>query len=252
MGGRDRPLVPQEETLKITKNRKAAAEKVDQDRLYAPKEAISLAKEISTAKFDETVELHVRLGVDPRQADQQVRGTVVLPHGTGKEVRVAVFAQGDKAREAQEAGADEVGADDLIEKVSKGWLEFDAAIATPDMMGKVGKLGKMLGPRGLMPNPKTGTVTFDVGKAVKDSKGGKVEYRVDKFAIMHLVIGKVSFDVSQLVENYGTLMEEVVRAKPSASKGKYVKNISLSTTMGPGLHVDPAKMKDLMEEAAGA
>lgn len=234
--------------MKISKKRKAALEKIDQERAYTPKEAMGLAKETAGAKFDETVEVHIRLGVDSRQADQQVRGTVLLPHGTGKKVRVAVFAQGDKAREAEEAGADAVGDDELIEKVQKGWMEFDAAIATPDMMGKVGKLGKVLGPRGLMPNPKTGTVTFDVGKAVEDSKGGKVEYRLDKASIMHLIVGKASFEVPQLVKNYEALIEEIVRVKPSAAKGKYLKNISISTTMGPGIKVDTSKTKDLMEE----
>jgi len=234
--------------MKIAKKMKAALAKVDKETLYSPLNAVRLAKEVASAKFDETVEAHIRLGVDPRQSEQQVRGTVVLPHGTGKTARVVVFAQGDKAREAEEAGADAVGADDLVEKVQKGWLEFDAAVATPDMMGKVGKVGKVLGPRGLMPNPKTGTVTFDVGKAVKDIKGGKVEYRVDKFAIMHLIIGKVSFDERQLVENYEALLDEIVRAKPSAAKGKYLRTISLSTTMGPGIKVDPAKTSHLLEE----
>lgn len=236
--------------MKISKKRKAAQEKLEKEKLYHPVEAIKLAKEIAFAKFDETVEVHIRMGVDPRQADQQVRGTVVLPHGTGKTARVVVFAQGDNARDAEAAGADAVGADDLVEKVQKGWLEFDAAISTPDMMGKVGKLGKLLGPRGLMPNPKTGTVTFDVAKAVKDIKGGKVEYRVDKFAIMHLVIGKASFDENQLVENYEALLDEIVRVKPSASKGKYLKTISLSTTMGPGICIDPTKYRHLLEEEA--
>lgn len=238
--------------MPVGKKRKAAWEKIDSDRVYAPKEAIALAKEAASANFDETVEVHIVLGIDPRHADQQVRGTVVLPHGTGKKVRVAVFAQGDKAKEAEDAGADIVGADDLIEKVQKGWLEFDTAIATPDMMGKVGKLGKVLGPRGLMPNPKIGTVTFEVGKAVSDSKGGKVEYKVDKAAIMHLVIGKISFEVAQLVENYETLLDEIVRAKPSSSKGRYLKSISLSSTMGPGVGVDTSKTKNLLEEAVGA
>lgn len=231
-----------------TKNMKAARARIEPDRLYSPREAVKLAKEIATAKFDETVEVHIRLGVDPRQADQQVRGTVVLPHGTGKTARVAVFAQGDKAREASEAGADAVGGDDLVEKVEKGWLDFDAAVATPDMMGKVGKLGKLLGPRGLMPNPKTGTVTFDVAKAVNDIKGGKVEYRVDKFAIMHLVIGKASFDERSLVENYEVLLDEITRAKPAAAKGKYLRTISLSTTMGPGVKIDTLKIRNLLEE----
>lgn len=233
--------------MKAGKKITAAREKVEKDRLYSPRDAVKLAKEVASANFDETVEVHIRLGVDPRQADQQIRGTVVLPHGTGKTARVAVFAQGDKAKEAEEAGADAVGGDELIEKVQKGWLDFDAAVATPDMMGKVGKLGKLLGPRGLMPNPKTGTVTFEVGKAINDIKGGKVEYRLDKFAIMHLAIGKVSFDERQLVENYEVLLDEVVRVKPSAAKGKYIKTIALTTTMGPSVRVDTQKTKNLME-----
>lgn len=236
--------------MSIGKKRKSALEKVDRERIYSPKEAIAMAKDLASAKFDETVEAHFRLGVDPRQAEQQVRGTVVLPHGTGKNMRVIVFAQGDHATEAKEAGADEVGADELVAKVEGGWLEFDTAVATPDMMGKVGKLGRVLGPRGLMPNPKTGTVTFDVGKAVSDAKGGKVEYRVDKFAIMHLIIGKASFEARQLVENYEVLIDEIMRVKPAASKGKYIKSISVSTTMGPGILVDTTKTKDLLEEAA--
>jgi large subunit ribosomal protein L1 len=234
--------------MKVSKNLAKARQEIDRDRLYSPLEAVRLAKKLSTAKFDETVEVHIRLGVDPRQANQQVRGTVVLPHGTGKKVRVAVFAQGEKAKEAQEAGADIVGADDLIEKVQKGELDFDAAIATPDMMGKVGKVGKILGPRGLMPNPKAGTVTFDVGKAVKDIKAGKVEYRVDKYGIVHLVIGKVSFDEKALVENYATLIDELIRAKPAAAKGRYLKSIALTTTMGPSIKVDPLKVRNLLEE----
>lgn len=238
--------------MPIGKKRKAALEKVDQERLYAPKDALTLAKELASGNFDETVEVHIRLGVDPRQADQQVRGTVVLPHGTGKTMKVVVFAQGDKATEAKDAGADEVGADDLVAKVEGGWLDFDVAVATPDLMGKVGKLGKVLGPRGLMPNPKTGTVTFDVGKAVSDAKGGKVEYRVDKFAIMHLIIGKASFEARQLIENYETLIGEIVRARPSSAKGAYMKTISVSTTMGPGIGVDPAKVRDLLEDEAAS
>ena len=234
--------------MKVSKNLAKARQEIDRDRLYSPLEAVRLAKKLSTAKFDETVEVHIRLGVDPRQANQQVRGTVVLPHGTGKKVRVAVFAQGEKAKEAQEAGADVVGADDLIEKVQKGELDFDAAIATPDMMGKVGKVGKILGPRSLMPNPKAGTVTFDVGKAVKDIKAGKVEYRVDKYGIVHLVIGKVSFDEKALVENYATLIDELIRAKPAAAKGRYLKSIALTTTMGPSIKVDPLKVRNLLEE----
>ena len=234
--------------MKVSKKRKAALEKVDNEKEYSPKEAVHLAKELATAKFDETVEVHILMGVDPKHADQQIRGTVVLPHGTGKTAKVAVFAQGDKAREAEEAGADFVGSDDLVEKVQKGWLDFEAAVATPDMMSKVGKLGKALGPRGLMPNPKTGTVTFDIGKAVKDIKGGKVEYRVDKFAIMHLVIGKVSFDEEKLVENYRALLEEILKAKPASAKGKYLKTITLTTTMGPGIRIDAAKTRHLIEE----
>jgi large subunit ribosomal protein L1 len=233
-----------------SKKRAEARAKVDIDRVYSPLEAARLAKETAVANFDETVEVHVRLGVDPRQADQQIRGTVVLPHGTGKTARVAVFAQGDKAREAEAAGADVVGADDLLERVQGGWLEFDAVVATPDMMGKVGRLGKLLGPRGLMPNPKTGTVTFEVGKAVSDIKGGKVEYRLDKTAIMHLVIGKASFSERDLVENYATLVEEIHRVKPAAAKGKYIHSIVMATTMGPGIKVDPLKTRDLLEEEA--
>ena len=207
-----------------------------------------LLKTLEGAKFDETVEVHFRLGVDVRHADQIVRGTTVLPHGTGKTMRVAVFAQGDKAREAQEAGADLVGADDLAEQVQKGMLDFDVAIATPDMMGTVGKLGRILGPRGLMPNPKSGTVTFDVGKAVSDAKGGKVEYRTDRSGIVHLSIGKKSFSEQQLVENYGAVLDEIVRAKPAAAKGKYIKSVNVASTMGPSIELDPARVRDLMED----
>jgi large subunit ribosomal protein L1 len=234
--------------MKKSKKYRAGLEKIDKEKLYSPLEAIKLLKDIATAKFDETVEVHLKLGVDPRKADQQVRGTVSLPHGTGKTVRVAVFAQGEKAREAEEAGADVVGAADLAEKVEKGWFEFDVAIVTPDMMGIVGKLGKLLGPRGLMPNPKAGTVTFDIAKTVKDVKAGKIEYRVDKFGIIHSIIGKVSFPVENLVDNYQVLIEEIVRAKPAAAKGKYVKTIGFATTMSPGVHVDTMKIRDLMEE----
>lgn len=236
--------------MKRGKTYNAAAAKVEADRIYVPLEAIKLIKENGMAKFDETVDIAIRLGLDTRKADQQVRGTVILPNGTGRSVRVAVFAQGEKAREAMDAGADVVGAEDLAEEVTKGRADFDVAIATPDMMGTVGKLGKVLGPRGLMPNPKTGTVTFDVGKAVKDSKMGKVEYRADKFGIVHLVIGKRSFGEAALAENYTTLMEEIVRAKPAGVKGRYIKGITLSSTMGPGLKVDPSKIRDLAAEVS--
>ncbi len=230
-----------------------AASKVDKEKYYTPLEAIRLIKELSTAKFDETVEVAMKLGVDPRKADQMVRGTVSLPHGTGKEVRVLVFAQGDKAREAEEAGADYVGGPELAEKVQSGWFEFDAAVATPDMMSTVGKLGKLLGPRGLMPNPKTGTVTFDVGKAVKDIKGGKIEYRVDRQANLHLPIGKASFDEKALVENYAAVLEEIIRAKPASAKGKYIKSVTITSSMGPGIKVDPSITRDffLEEQRAG-
>ena len=227
----------------------AAAAKVDQDKIYSPLEAVRLAKETSTTKYDATVEVAMCLGVDPRKADQMVRGTVNLPHGTGKTARVIVFAQGEKAAEALAAGADEVGADELIEKVSKGWVDFDAAVATPDMMGKVGKVARVLGPRGLMPNPKTGTVTTDVTKAVNEIKGGKVNFRVDKAANLHLVIGKASFDEAKLVENYAAALDEVSRAKPATAKGKYLKKVTVSTTMGPGIQVDPNKTRNLLEDA---
>ena len=227
---------------------KSAHRAIDGERLYTPLEGMRLLKSLEGAKFDETVEAHFRLGVDVRHADQIVRGTTVLPHGTGKTMRVAVFAQGDKAREAQDAGADMVGADDLAEQVQKGMLDFDVAIATPDMMGTVGKLGRILGPRGLMPNPKSGTVTFDVGKAVTDAKGGKVEYRTDRAGIVHLSIGKKSFSEQQLVENYGAVLDEIVRAKPAAAKGKYIKSIHVAATMGPSIEFDPARVRDLMEE----
>jgi large subunit ribosomal protein L1 len=222
-----------------SKSYNAAAALIDPDRLYTPAEAIALAKQTSTTKrFDATVEVAMRLGVDPRKADQMVRGTVSLPHGTGKTARVAVFATGDKAEEARAAGADIVGGDDLIEQVSGGMLDFDAAVATPDMMGKVGRLGRVLGPRGLMPNPKTGTVTGDVGKAVEDIKGGKIEYRVDRQANLHIVIGKTSFSEAQLADNFAVALDEVLRAKPSAAKGRYLRKVSMSTTMGPGIPVD--------------
>jgi large subunit ribosomal protein L1 len=230
---------------------KAAAALIDRDKLYPAADAVRLAKETSTTKrFDATVEVAMRLGVDPRKADQMVRGTVSLPHGTGKTARVAVFATGDKADEARAAGADIVGGDDLIEKVSNGQLDFDAAVATPDLMGKVGRLGRVLGPRGLMPNPKTGTVTNDVAKAVQDIKGGKIEYRVDRQSNLHLVIGKTSFTETQLLENYATALDEVLRAKPSAAKGRYIRKISVSTTMGPGIPVDPTDTHPVHAEAS--
>jgi len=220
---------------------------IEPGRLYTPLEAMRLLKSFPGAKFDETVEIHFRLGVDVRHADQIVRGTTVLPHGTGKEMRVAVFAEGDKAREAQEAGADIVGTDDLAKQIQEGVFDFDIAIATPDMMGTVGKLGRILGPRGLMPNPKSGTVTFDVGKAVTDAKGGKVEYRTDRSGIVHLSIGKRSFTVEQLVENYGAVLDEILRAKPAASKGKYIKSATIAATMSPGIELDAARTRDLLE-----
>lgn len=229
----------------------AADALVDRDKLHTPQEAISIVKQYPDAKFDETVEVAIRLGVDPRKADQMVRGTVALPHGTGKSVRVAAFAQGDKAREATEAGADVVGAQDLVEKVLKGEIDFDAAVATPDMMPEVGKAGRVLGPRGLMPNPKAGTVTMDIGKAVQDIKGGKLEYRTDRQGNLHLIIGKRSFDEPKLVDNYQTVIEEILRAKPASAKGRYLKSVTLSTTMGPGIPIDPARARGLtMAEAA--
>lgn len=230
------------------KNYKAAAAKVERTKLYTPKAAMELAKELAPAKFDETVEVHVRLGVDTRKADQNVRGSIALPHGTGKSVRVAVFAEGEKAREAEAAGADVVGSDDLVAQVQAGELNFDAAIATPNMMGKVGRLGKILGPRGLMPNPKLGTVTMDVAKMVGELKAGRVEYRADRYGICHVPMGKVSFDTQKLVENYGALINELLRVKPSSAKGKYVKSVVISTTMGPGIKVDSTKTRNLMDE----
>lgn len=221
-----------------SKKYKAAIDKVDREKAYAPNEAIDLVKQIAPAKFDETVEVAVRLGVDPKRADQQVRGAVVLPHGTGKTQRVLVFAKGEKAKEAEAAGADIVGDEDLIHKVSQGWLDFDVVIATPDMMGQVGQLGRILGPKGLMPNPKTGTVTFEVEKAVGDVKAGKIEYRVDKAGNIHAPIGKVSFDTDQLVENLETLMDTLIKAKPAAAKGQYVRKVTVSSTMGPGVRVN--------------
>lgn len=235
--------------MKYSKNMRVARERLDRDKFYSPKEAMDLVRELANAKFDETVEAHFRLGVDTRQADQQVRGSVSLPHGTGRNVRVAVFAQGDKAKEAEAAGADVVGAEDLIERITGGFLDFDATIATPDMMAKVGKLGKILGTRGLMPNPKLGTVTMDVARVVAELKAGKVEYRADKFGIAHVGIGKVSFETEALVENYSAVLDEIVRAKPSSAKGKYLKSITLASTMGVGVKVDALKTRSLLDEA---
>ena len=228
------------------KNFRAAAEKVEKFKLYTPLEAVRLVKEIAPAKFDETVEAHFRLGIDTRKADQNIRGSISLPHGTGKTVRVAVFAEGAKATEAEEAGADIVGSDDLVAQIAAGNIEFDAAIATPNMMGKVGRLGKILGPRGLMPNPKLGTVTMDVAKTVAELKAGRVEYRADRYGICHVPMGKASFDTEKLVENYGALYTELLRVKPSSAKGKYVKSIAVSTTMGPGIKIDTAITRDFM------
>jgi len=215
---------------------------------YSPVQAIRLLKEMQTAKFDETVEVHFRLGLNVRHADEQLRGTLMLPHGTGKEAKVAVFAEGEKAKEAQDAGADVVGSADLAKRVEEGFTDFDVAIATPDQMGNVGKLGRILGPRGLMPNPKTGTVTMDVAKAVRDAKAGKLEYRTDRGANVHVAIGKKSFDARQLVENYAALVDEIVRAKPAAAKGRYIRQITLATTMGPGIRVDTQKTRGIGEE----
>ncbi len=227
------------------KNYVESAKLVDKATLYNVTEAMELALKTSKAKFDETIELAVRLGVDPRHADQQVRGAVVLPHGTGKTVRVLVFAKGEKAKEAEVAGADFVGADELVDKIQKeNWFEFDVVVATPDMMGLVGKLGRVLGPKGLMPNPKSGTVTFDVTRALAEIKAGKVEYRVDKTSIVHVPIGKKSFGVEKLADNFHTLMEAVIKAKPSAAKGQYVKSVSISSTMGPGVKINPTKVLD--------
>ena len=221
---------------------------IDREHAYTPFEAVKLLKDAPDAKFDETVEVHFHLGLNVRHADQQLRGTLMLPHGTGSDVRVAVFAEGEKAKEAEEAGADVVGSADLATRVEGGFDDFDVAIATPDLMGTVGKLGRILGPRGLMPNPKAGTVTFDIGKAVRDSKAGKLEYRTDRGANVHLTIGKKSFDVKALLENYATVLDEIVRAKPSAAKGRYIRTVTLTTSMGPGIHVDPQKTRGVVEE----
>ena len=235
-----------------SKSYRAAASKIEDGRLYAPLDAVRLAKETATAKYDSTVEVAFRLGVDPRKADQMVRGTVNLPHGTGKTARVLVFATGERAEQATAAGADFVGSDDLIEKVQGGFTDFDAAVATPDLMGKVGRLGKVLGPRGLMPNPKTGTVTMDVAKAVEDIKGGKIEFRVDKHANLHFIIGKASFSTEQLVENYAAALEEVLRLKPSSSKGRYLAKATIATTIGPGIPVDPNRTHNVTVDDASA
>jgi len=238
--------------MKRSKAYRAAAEKIDPDTLYSPMQAVRLAKETATTKYDPTVEVAMRLGVDPRKADQMVRGTVNLPHGTGKTARVLVFATGERAEQARAAGADVVGDDALIDEVTKGRLDFDAVVATPDLMGKVGRLGRVLGPRGLMPNPKTGTVTNDVAKAVGDIKGGKIEFRVDRNANLHFIIGKASFSEQQLAENYAAALEEVQRLKPSAAKGRYIRKATMATTMGPGIPLDPNRTRGITDEAADA
>jgi large subunit ribosomal protein L1 len=223
------------------KRYREGAKLIEAAKLYEPQAAVAALKQAPRAKFDETVEAHIRLGIDPKQADQQVRGTVVLPHGTGKSVRVLVFAKGDKVKEAQDAGADYAGLEEFVEKVQGGWFDFDVAIAAPDVMNVVGRLGRVLGPRGLMPNPKAGTVTFDISRAVRETKGGKIEYRVDKAGIIHTAIGKASFSEQALAENFDTLINAVVRAKPASAKGQYLRTVSLSTTMGPGIKIDPTK-----------
>ena len=238
--------------MKRSKGYRKAAEKIDANQLHTPLNAVRLVKDTTATKFDPTVEVSMRLGVDPRKADQMVRGTVNLPHGTGKTARVLVFANAAKADEARAAGADFVGGDDMIEKVAAGWTDFDAAVATPDLMGKVGRLGKVLGPRGLMPNPKTGTVTMDVAKAVTDIKGGKIEFRTDKHANLNFPIGRVSFTEAQLVENYGAAIDEITRLKPSSAKGRYIRKATIATTMGPGIPVDPARTRDLLVEDENA
>ena len=230
------------------KRYRQALGQIDRERLYSPIEAIRTLKGFELAKFDESVEVHFRLGLNVRHADQQLRGTLMLPHGTGRDVRIAVFADGEKAREAEDAGADVVGTADLAGQIEGGFDDFDVAIATPDQMGVVGRLGRILGPRGKMPNPKTGTVTFDVGKAVRDAKAGKLEYRTDRGGNVHVVIGKKSFEERQLVENYAALIDEIVRAKPAAAKGRYIRGVTLTSTMGPGLHIDPAQTRGILEE----
>jgi large subunit ribosomal protein L1 len=235
--------------MKRSKRYRELRERIDRTREYPPGEAIAAVKDFQSAKFTEAVEVHIRLGVNVRHADQQVRGTMVMPNGLGKDVSVAVFAQGDKAREAEAAGADAVGGEDLAERVTGGWTDFDVAIATSDMMPVVAKLGRILGPQGKMPNPKVGTVTEDVARAVEQAKAGRVEYRTDRSGIVHLVIGRADFDQRKLLENYAALIEEIVRAKPAAAKGRYIRSVTLSTTMGPGVHVDPTRTRDLLEEA---
>jgi large subunit ribosomal protein L1 len=229
-----------------------ALEKVDREREHAPAEAVALVKGLASAKFDESIEIHVRTGLNVRHADEQLRGTIALPNGLGKDVKVAVFAQGEKAREAEHAGADVVGAEDLAKRIEEGFDDFDVAVATPDLMSVVGRLGRILGPSGKMPNPKVGTVTMDVAKAVEDSKSGKVEYRTDRTAIVHMVIGKASFDEQRLLENYAAVVEELVRAKPSAAKGRYLRTVTMTSTMGPGIKVDPTRTRDIVEETAAA
>jgi large subunit ribosomal protein L1 len=221
---------------------------IDREKLYSPLEAVRTLKSLQTAKFDETVEVHMRLGVNVRHADQQLRGTLFLPHGLGKSVTVAVFAQGEKAKEAEDAGADVVGGDDLAARIEGGWTDFDVAVATPDMMGTVGRLGRILGPQGKMPSPKAGTITFDIGKAVTDVKAGKIEYRTDRTGIVHAAIGKKSFEEKALVENYGAVLDEILRSKPAAAKGRYLKSVTLASTMGPGLRLDTGRTRDLLEE----
>ena len=230
------------------KNYKNARAAYDREELYSPAQAIRLLKGFETAKFDETVELHIRLGVNVRHADEQLRGTLALPHGTGGDVTVAVFAEGDKAKEAQDAGADVVGTADLGKQIEEGFDDFDVAVATPDQMSVVGKLGRILGPRGKMPNPKTGTVTMDVGKAVREAKAGKLEYRTDRGANVHVTIGKKSFDERQLAENYAALIDEIMRAKPAAAKGRYIRSVTLTSTMGPGIRIDPGRTKGILED----
>jgi len=228
-------------TARHGKKYRDAAATLEDGRMYAPAEAMALVRQTAVTKFDSSIEAHVRLGVDPRHADQMVRSSVVLPHGTGKTRRIVVFAQGERAREALDAGADAVGGDDLVKRVQDGWMEFDVALATPDLMGMVGRLGKVLGPRGLMPNPKAGTVTFEIAKAIRDVQGGRVEFRVDRFGIVHVAIGKASFDDDELRDNFAALMDAIVRAKPQAAKGTYVKTVTVAATMGPGVHVDPVQ-----------